>query len=40
LAETFGHFNAKAATGIAAPIVVLGVWMILRHLRRTIAKDE
>jgi uncharacterized membrane-anchored protein len=34
LAETGLHFNAKAATGISAPFVVLAVWFILRQLRK------
>jgi uncharacterized membrane-anchored protein len=37
LSETIVHFNAKAATGISAPVVVLVVWFILRQLRKDIS---
>ncbi|MFN9014768.1 MAG: DUF3422 family protein [Hyphomonadaceae bacterium] len=40
LSETIFHFNAKAATGLSAPIVVLGVWYILRRLRKDISSEK
>ena len=40
LSETIFHFNAKAATGISAPFVVLGVWFILRQLRKDMSREK
>jgi uncharacterized membrane-anchored protein len=34
LSAAFGPFSAKAATGVTAPFVIVGVWLVLRRLRR------
>jgi uncharacterized membrane-anchored protein len=40
LAEVLPGLNATVATGLAAPLVIVGVWYVLKRVRAHLAEDK